>query len=87
MISSSWAVSFKWACRQRRACSGVGGQSGSGATGKKRLSFRAVVSRGAVSGCLKSHQLKDSDRAPLLLSLPAQVSVGLVKDLARGRAL
>ena len=43
--------------------------------------------RGAVSGCFESHQLKDSDHVPFLLSLPAQATLGLVKDLANGRAI
>eukprot|EP00959_Pyramimonas_sp_CCMP1952_P421277 8825044-Pyramimonas_sp.AAC.1 len=48
--------------RQRKTCGGIGGQAGGEATGRKSFPFRIVVSRGAVSGRLESHQLKESDR-------------------------
>eukprot|EP00959_Pyramimonas_sp_CCMP1952_P038476 805325-Pyramimonas_sp.AAC.1 len=77
----------EWSHRQRKTRSGVGGQAGIETTGKKSLPRRIVASRGAVSGCLESQQLKYADHVPLSLSLPARASLGLAKDLANGRAL
>eukprot|EP00959_Pyramimonas_sp_CCMP1952_P240487 5025843-Pyramimonas_sp.AAC.1 len=63
-----------WVHRRRKTRSGVGGQAGSATTGEKSIPLRIVASRGAVRGCLESHQLGDS--APL----------GLAKDIVHGRA-
>eukprot|EP00959_Pyramimonas_sp_CCMP1952_P011598 243657-Pyramimonas_sp.AAC.1 len=72
---------------ERKTYSCIGGQASSSTTGKKSLPFRIVASHGAVSGCLESNQLKVSDHVPLMLSLQAQASLGLAKDLTRGRAV
>ena len=39
-----------------------------------------------VSGCLESHELKHMDNVLFIFSLPAQVPLGLVKNLSRGTA-
>ena len=54
---------------------------------KRFFPYRIVGIGGAFSDCLELHQVKDQDHVPFLLSLPAQVSLGLIKDPANGRAI
>ena len=46
--------------------------------------YRVVGSMGAVSGCIESNELRNQDHVPFLLSLPAQVKFGMVKNLMKG---
>ena len=81
----------EWAHREKKTYNGIGSSGsnngGTGTVGKKRFPYRLAGDRRAVSDCLESHELAGSDHVPFLLSLPAQSSLGLVKDLARGHCI
>ena len=72
-------LSFPWVDSKTKSFAGLG--STSNTLGKRRLPLSIAKGDTTIGGVLESHEIDTTARNPLLLSLFAQSTLGLIKDM------